>query len=124
MSGFEQLTVRLQGASERYRDVIGHSLVWRLAGATVCRDRLTSLDGCQCWLPCWLPASNVTAPSGYKTVARQLVPTGGRRPVPSLVLVVVGVRPGTSLAVSAGHELGAKAAIAVDCGMRSGLPDV
>ncbi len=40
----------------------------------------------------------------------------GRGPVPPLVLVVVGVRPDTSLAVSAGPKLGAKAAIAVDCG--------
>lgn len=36
--------------------------------------------------------------------------------MPPLVLVVVGVRPDTSLAVSAGPKLGAKAAIAVDCG--------
>src|ERR1035441_2287438 len=41
-----------------------------------------------------------------------------------LVLVVVGVRPDTSLAVSAGAALGAKGAIAVDRGMRTGLPDV
>jgi hypothetical protein len=44
--------------------------------------------------------------------------------VPSLVLVIGGVRPGTSLAVSAGPKLGAKAAIAVGCGMRTQLPDV
>jgi NADPH-dependent 2,4-dienoyl-CoA reductase/sulfur reductase-like enzyme len=41
-----------------------------------------------------------------------------------LVLVVVGVRPDTSLAVSAGATLGAKGAIAVDRGMRTGLPGV
>src|SRR5580692_9861229 len=41
-----------------------------------------------------------------------------------LVLVVVGVRPDTSLAVSAGATLGAKGAIAVDRGMRTALPDV
>jgi NADPH-dependent 2,4-dienoyl-CoA reductase/sulfur reductase-like enzyme len=41
-----------------------------------------------------------------------------------LVLVVVGVRPDTSLAVSAGARLGAKGAIAADRGMRTGLPDV
>jgi NADPH-dependent 2,4-dienoyl-CoA reductase/sulfur reductase-like enzyme len=40
------------------------------------------------------------------------------------VLVVVGVRPDTSLAVSAGATLGAKGAIAVDRGMRTGLPNV
>jgi hypothetical protein len=44
--------------------------------------------------------------------------------VPSLVLVMGSVRPDTSLAVSAGPKLGAKAAIAVGCGMRTGLPDV
>ena len=41
-----------------------------------------------------------------------------------LVLVVTGVRPETSLAVSAGASLGARGAIAVDKGMRTGLPDV
>jgi len=41
-----------------------------------------------------------------------------------LVLVVVGVRPDTELAVSAGASLGARGAIAVDRRMRTGLPDV
>ena len=41
-----------------------------------------------------------------------------------LVLVVVGVRPGTELATRAGVELGFKGAIAVDRGMRTNLPDV
>ena len=41
-----------------------------------------------------------------------------------LVLVVVGVRPDTSLAFSAGAALGTKGAIAVDRGMRTGLPGV
>jgi NADPH-dependent 2,4-dienoyl-CoA reductase/sulfur reductase-like enzyme len=41
-----------------------------------------------------------------------------------MVLVVVGVRPDTSLAASAGAALGAKGAIAVDRGMRTNLPDV
>ena len=39
-----------------------------------------------------------------------------------LVLVVTGVRPETELAVSAGVNLGARGAIAVDTGMRTGLP--
>jgi hypothetical protein len=52
----EPPTFCFSGASERYRDVAGRGLIWRLAGITVCRDRLTSLDGCQCWLPFWLPA--------------------------------------------------------------------
>jgi NADPH-dependent 2,4-dienoyl-CoA reductase/sulfur reductase-like enzyme len=41
-----------------------------------------------------------------------------------LVLVVTGVRPETSLAVSAGARLGARGAIAVDTAMRTGVPDV
>jgi NADPH-dependent 2,4-dienoyl-CoA reductase/sulfur reductase-like enzyme len=41
-----------------------------------------------------------------------------------LVLVVVGVRPDTTLAASAGATLGARGAIAVDRGMRTNLPDV
>ena len=41
-----------------------------------------------------------------------------------MVLVVVGVRPDTSLAASAGTTLGVRGAIAVDRGMRTNLPDV
>jgi NADPH-dependent 2,4-dienoyl-CoA reductase/sulfur reductase-like enzyme len=41
-----------------------------------------------------------------------------------MVLVVVGVRPETTLAAEAGAELGVKGAIAVDPGMRTSLPDV
>jgi NADPH-dependent 2,4-dienoyl-CoA reductase/sulfur reductase-like enzyme len=41
-----------------------------------------------------------------------------------MVLVVVGVRPDTALAADAGATLGARGAIAVDTGMRTGLPDV
>jgi NADPH-dependent 2,4-dienoyl-CoA reductase/sulfur reductase-like enzyme len=41
-----------------------------------------------------------------------------------MVLVVVGVRPETTLAAGAGAALGARGAIAVDPGMRTGLPDV
>jgi NADPH-dependent 2,4-dienoyl-CoA reductase/sulfur reductase-like enzyme len=41
-----------------------------------------------------------------------------------MVLVVVGVRPDTILAASAGATLGARGAIAVDRGMRTNLPDV
>ena len=42
----------------------------------------------------------------------------------AMVLVVVGVRPDTTLAASAGAALGARGAIAVDRGMRTNLPDV
>ena len=41
-----------------------------------------------------------------------------------MVLVVVGVRPETTLAAEAGAKLGAKGAIAVDRGMRTSLPDM
>jgi NADPH-dependent 2,4-dienoyl-CoA reductase/sulfur reductase-like enzyme len=41
-----------------------------------------------------------------------------------MVLVVVGVRPETTLAAGAGATLGAKGAIAVDPGMHTNLPDV
>ena len=41
-----------------------------------------------------------------------------------LVLVVTGVRPETSLAVSAGAALGARGAIASTSGMRTGLPGI
>jgi NADPH-dependent 2,4-dienoyl-CoA reductase/sulfur reductase-like enzyme len=44
--------------------------------------------------------------------------------VADMVLVVVGVRPDTSLAAGAGAALGARGAIAVDRGMRTNLPDV
>jgi len=41
-----------------------------------------------------------------------------------MVLVVVGVRPETTLAADAGATLGVKGAIAVDPGMRTSLPDI
>ena len=41
-----------------------------------------------------------------------------------MVLVVVGVRPDTTLAAEAGARLGVKSAIAVDTRMRTSLPDV
>jgi NADPH-dependent 2,4-dienoyl-CoA reductase/sulfur reductase-like enzyme len=41
-----------------------------------------------------------------------------------MVLVVVGVRPETTLAAEAGATLGVRGAIAVDTGMRTNLPDV
>jgi NADPH-dependent 2,4-dienoyl-CoA reductase/sulfur reductase-like enzyme len=41
-----------------------------------------------------------------------------------MVLVVVGVRPETTLAAEAGATLGVKGAIAVDPGMRTNLPDI
>jgi NADPH-dependent 2,4-dienoyl-CoA reductase/sulfur reductase-like enzyme len=49
--------------------------------------------------------------------------TGLTRAV-DMVLVVVGVRPETTLAAEAGARLGARGAITVDTGMRTNLPDV
>jgi NADPH-dependent 2,4-dienoyl-CoA reductase/sulfur reductase-like enzyme len=56
---------------------------------------------------------NATAPSGEAVTLHV-----------GLVLVVTGVRPETSLAVSAGAALGARGAISVDQAMRTGLPGV
>ena len=55
MSGFEPLTVRLQGEPERYLDVARYGLMGLLAGITVALYRLTSLGDWQRWLPEWLP---------------------------------------------------------------------
>jgi NADPH-dependent 2,4-dienoyl-CoA reductase/sulfur reductase-like enzyme len=52
--------------------------------------------------------------AGGKTVSRAA----------DMVVVVVGVRPETRLAAACGATLGAREAIAVDRGMRTGLPDV
>ena len=68
----------------------------------------------------------VAAPGASGRLQVEAVTSGGE-PVTrhaDLVLVVVGVRPDTSLAVSAGATLGAKGAIAVDREMRTGLPGV
>jgi NADPH-dependent 2,4-dienoyl-CoA reductase/sulfur reductase-like enzyme len=51
-------------------------------------------------------------------------PTGEIVRFADVVLVVVGVRPDTELAVSAGATLGAKGAIEVDRQMRTNLPEV
>jgi len=74
------------------------------------------------------------------TTVRRITRTGGGagglqveataadgRPVTRLagmILVVVGVRPDTTLAAEAGAALGVRGAIAVDRGMRTNLPDV
>jgi NADPH-dependent 2,4-dienoyl-CoA reductase/sulfur reductase-like enzyme len=66
------------------------------------------------------------APGGPGRLHVQAVTAGGspitRRA--DLVLVVVGVRPDTDLAVGAGASTGARGAIAVDRVMRTGLPDI
>ena len=62
--------------------------------------------------PAPLRVQAVTAASGPVTVHA------------GMVLVVTGVRPETSLAVSAGASLGPRGAIAVDRAMRTGVPGV
>ena len=86
-----------------------------------------------------LEARGVTVLTG--TAVREISRAGSGEPAPlrveavaadgapvtvhaGLVLVVTGVRPETALAVSAGASLGARGAIAVDRGMRTGLPGV
>jgi NADPH-dependent 2,4-dienoyl-CoA reductase/sulfur reductase-like enzyme len=85
-----------------------------------------------------LEARGVTVLTG--TAVREISRAGAGEPAPlrvdaiaadgavtvhaGLVLVVTGVRPETALAVSAGASLGARGAIAVDRGMRTGLPGV
>jgi NADPH-dependent 2,4-dienoyl-CoA reductase/sulfur reductase-like enzyme len=67
------------------------------------------------------------APAGDSGRLRVEASTTGGEPVTRLadmVLVVVGVRPDTSLAATAGARLSVKGAIAVDRGMRTNLPDV
>jgi NADPH-dependent 2,4-dienoyl-CoA reductase/sulfur reductase-like enzyme len=59
-------------------------------------------------------ALTVSATHGGESVSRTV----------DLVLVVVGVRPDTDLAATAGAELGIKGALVVDEGMRTTVPDV
>jgi NADPH-dependent 2,4-dienoyl-CoA reductase/sulfur reductase-like enzyme len=71
-------------------------------------------------------AISKAAPGESGRLRVQAVTTAGEPVVrhADLILVVVGVRPDTSLAVSAGASLGARGAIAVDRQMRTGLPDI
>ena len=66
------------------------------------------------------------APGGPGRLRVEAVTTGGENlaRTADIVLVVVGVRPETGLAASAGATLGVRGAIAVDRRMRTGLPDV
>jgi NADPH-dependent 2,4-dienoyl-CoA reductase/sulfur reductase-like enzyme len=61
---------------------------------------------------------------GRLTVAAVTADGGTVTRTVDMVLVVVGVRPDSALAADAGATLGLKGAIAVDTGMRTGLPDV
>ncbi len=68
-----------------------------------------------------------TAPAGSR--ARLEIRASGPEGAPlrfpaDVVLIVVGVRPDTQLAASAGAELGMKGVIVVDRQMRTNLPDV
>ena len=62
-----------------------------------------------------------TAPLRVDAVAADGAPVAVHA---GLVLVVTGVRPETSLAVSAGAVLGARGALSVDTAMRTGLPGI
>ena len=63
--------------------------------------------------------------SGARLDVQATGPQGQQLRVPAdLVLVVVGVRPDSELAASAGAELGVKGAIVVDRQMRTNLPGV
>jgi NADPH-dependent 2,4-dienoyl-CoA reductase/sulfur reductase-like enzyme len=67
------------------------------------------------------------APPGQRSRLQVQAVTVAGEPVTcaaDVVLVVVGVRPDTELAVSAGANTGPRGAIAVDRMMRTGLPDV
>ncbi|HEY3958146.1 MAG TPA: FAD-dependent oxidoreductase [Streptosporangiaceae bacterium] len=67
------------------------------------------------------------APAGQPGRLRVEATTADGRPVnraADMVLVVVGVRPDTSLAAEAGATLAARGTIAVDRGMRTSLPGV
>jgi hypothetical protein len=55
VSGFEPLTVRLQGASGLSLGIAGRGSICRLAAVIVGLSRLTSLNDWQRWLPEWLP---------------------------------------------------------------------
>jgi NADPH-dependent 2,4-dienoyl-CoA reductase/sulfur reductase-like enzyme len=65
-------------------------------------------------------------PGAAGPLAVEAVTAGGQQVTrhTGLVLVVTGVRPETSLAVSAGARLGVRGAIDVDTRMRTGVPDV
>jgi NADPH-dependent 2,4-dienoyl-CoA reductase/sulfur reductase-like enzyme len=65
-----------------------------------------------------------TGQPGRLAVAAVTAPGAALSRSADMVLVVVGVRPGTTLAAGAGAALGVKGAIAVDRGMRTSLPDV
>ena len=74
MSGFEPLTVRLQGASGPSPGVAGRGSICRLAAVIVAGDSLTSPGSCLRWLPVWLPDPDDAASRGKKGVARRTAP--------------------------------------------------
>jgi NADPH-dependent 2,4-dienoyl-CoA reductase/sulfur reductase-like enzyme len=69
--------------------------------------------------------TGVSVDAVHKSVARpDVTGSGGFRREVDPVLVVVGVRPDTALAQTAGAELAARGAIAVDRSMRASVPHV
>jgi NADPH-dependent 2,4-dienoyl-CoA reductase/sulfur reductase-like enzyme len=71
-------------------------------------------------------AISKAAPGGPRRLAVQAVAADGTTVTRTadMVLVVVGVRPDTTLAADAGATLGVRGAIAVDPQMRTSVPDV
>src|SRR5207247_4117595 len=71
-------------------------------------------------------AISKTRPSGTGRLEVQATAADGATVTRAadIVLVVVGVRPESTLATKAGARLGIKGAIAVDPMMRTGLPDI
>ena len=56
VSGFEPLTVRLQGAFEQSLNVRVRRLMCHLAASIIARSRLALPRACLCWLPLLAPS--------------------------------------------------------------------
>jgi NADPH-dependent 2,4-dienoyl-CoA reductase/sulfur reductase-like enzyme/rhodanese-related sulfurtransferase len=71
----------------------------------------------------WLTSAEVIAVAGEE-LATGVVLADGRTIAADLVLVAVGVRPNTALAVEAGVKLGRTGAISVDTRFRTSVPNI
>ncbi len=94
VSGFEPLTIRLQGTVMRSRNVGGHGCTGHLAASTVACGRPVSLTVCPRWLPVWLPAPGGPTPPGYKHVTAPIGRrTSGSYRFPAPVPIAARVQP-------------------------------
>jgi hypothetical protein len=92
VSGFEPLTVRLQGASGPSAGIADRGSICRLAAIIIAGDSPASLGCCLRWLPVWLPEPNATASHGKENVAHRIAlsapltcePAGVLMPLPFL----------------------------------------